>query len=271
MKIIANLPGFAKLLHSLKYMNTNKKIIENAKTSGDAELEREYILKSTSVWGEMVFKMFGSELILYGEENIPEKGPVVFIGNHQGYADIIAYFKAFTKFQFGFVAKDELGNLPFFGKWIARIRSVFIERDDARASLKAIKEGIEYINQGYSLVIFPEGTRSKGPDPGAFMKGSTKLATKPGVPIIPVSLNGTYRMFEEEGRIRGAKISMMVHKPIETKGISREEEKGLSDKIEKIVKDGVRELQARENGGLPEITSSADTADAPAASDGTEN
>ena len=201
MKIFANIPGFAKLLNSLKYMNANKKVIEDARAAGDFEREREYILKSTSVWGDIVFKMF---------------------------------------------AKEELGKLPFFGKWIARIRSVFIERDDPRASLNAIKKGIEYINDGFSLVIFPEGTRSRGPDPGPFMKGSTKLATKPGVPIIPISLNGSYRMFEEEGRIRGAKISLMIHEPIETKGMSRDEEKHLSDRVEKIVTDGVRELQARE-------------------------
>ena len=228
MKIFANIPGFAKLLNSLKYMNANKKVIEDARAAGDFEREREYILKSTSVWGDIVFKMFGSELTVYGEENLPD------------------HFVALKKFQFGFVAKEELGKLPFFGKWIARIRSVFIERDDPRASLNAIKKGIEYINDGFSLVIFPEGTRSRGPDPGPFMKGSTKLATKPGVPIIPISLNGSYRMFEEEGRIRGAKISLMIHEPIETKGMSREEEKHLSDRVEKIVTDGVRELQARE-------------------------
>ncbi len=246
MKILANIPGGLKLLNSLKYMNKNKKIIEDAVLSGDAEREREYILKSTSVWGKMVFDMFGSSLTVYGKENLPQHGPVVFIGNHQGYADIIAYCAAMTNFQFGFVAKEELSKIPFFGKWIARIRSVFIERDDPRASLKAIKKGIEYISEGYSLVIFPEGTRSKGPDPGPFMKGSTKLATKPGVPIVPVSLQGTYRMFEEEGCIRGTDISIMIHEPIETAGMSREDEKFLSDRVEKIVVDGVRELQERE-------------------------
>ena len=116
MKIFANIPGFAKLLNSLKYMNANKKVIEDARAAGDFEREREYILKSTSVWGDIVFKMFGSELTVYGEENLPDHGPVVFIGNHQGYADIPTYFVALKKFQFGFVAKEELGKLPFFGK-----------------------------------------------------------------------------------------------------------------------------------------------------------
>ena len=97
MKIFANIPGFAKLLNSLKYMNANKKVIEDARAAGDFEREREYILKSTSVWGDIVFKMFGSELTVYGEENLPDHGPVVFIGNHQGYADIPTYFVALKK------------------------------------------------------------------------------------------------------------------------------------------------------------------------------
>ena len=92
------------------------------------------------------------------------------------------------------------------------------------------------------MVIFPEGTRSKGPTPGAFQKGSLKLATKPGVPIIPISLDGTYNMFEDTGVIKGAKINVIIHKPISTKGISRKEEKQLAIDVEKIITDGVNML-----------------------------
>ena len=140
------------------------------------------------------------------------------------------------------MAKEELFKIPLYGKWIARIRSVFIERDDPKASLKAIKEGISYIEDGFSLAIFPEGTRSKGPVPGPFQKGALKLATKPGVPIIPVSLNGSYKMFEEKGYLTSANIDIIIHEPIETKGLSRQEEKALSDKVEKTVTEGVRKL-----------------------------
>lgn len=243
MKIFANIPGALKLVICLKYMRSNKHEIERAKAAGDFEREREYILKSTSSWGPMVMEMFGSTLNVRGLENLPDKGPVVFVGNHQGYADIIAYFSAFRKFQFGFVAKENLAKLPLYGEWIRRIRSVFIKRNDPRAALKAINEGIKYIEQGFSLVIFPEGTRSKGPDPGHFQKGALKLATKPGVPIIPVSINGTYKMFEESGYLKSADIGIIVHKPIETKSLTKDEEKDLTEKVEKIVFDGVRELQ----------------------------
>lgn len=245
MKIIANIPGLIKLANCLKYLNQYKKEIEAAKAAGDFEKERESILKASSHWGSMVFEMFDSKLNVTGLENVPDKGPVVFVGNHQGYADIVAYCAAFQKFQFGFVAKDDLGKVPLYGKWIKRIRSVFIERDDPRASLKAINEGIKYVEQGFSMVIFPEGTRSKGPEPGEFKKGSLKLATKPQVPIIPVSLDGSYKFFEETGRITPTEINILVHPPIETKNLDRKEEKALHEKVEKIVLGGVRELQKK--------------------------
>lgn len=246
MKIFANIPGAIKLIDCLKYLKLYKREIEKAKAEGDAAREREYILKASSTWGPMVLKRFGSKLNLIGAENLPDEGPVVFVGNHQGYADIFAYCAALRKFQFAFVAKDDLSKLPFYGEWIRRIESVFIERDDARASLQAINEGIKKIEQGYSLVIFPEGTRSKGGAPREFKKGSLKLATKPGVPIIPITVNGTYRMFEEKGYLKGAEIDMIIHPPIETKGMSRQEEKGLTERVEKIIFDGLRDLQKSE-------------------------
>lgn len=170
MKIFANIPGVVKLITCLKYLRPHKKAIEDAKANGDFEKEREYILKATSKWGKMVMEMLGGKVNVKGLENLPDEGPVVFVGNHQGYADIFSYCAAFTKFQFAFVAKDDLAKIPLYGDWIRRIRSVFIERDDARASLQAINRGIEYIEQGFSLVIFPEGTRSKCSTPGKFKK-----------------------------------------------------------------------------------------------------
>lgn len=243
MKILQNIPGGFKLYSTLRHLTQYKKAIDTAKAAGDYETERENILKAATIWSHNVFEMFGSTLTVSGKENLPEKGPVVYIGNHQGYADIIAYCAALDSIQFGFVAKDDLGKIPLYGKWIQRIRSVLIERGDARASMKAIDEGIDFIGKGFSLMIFPEGTRSKGPEVGEFKRGAFKLATKPGVPIVPVSLNGSYKMFEETGILKGAKIDVIVHPAMETKGLSRSEEKALVTEVEKIVRDGVKQLQ----------------------------
>lgn len=252
MKIFANIPGAFKMLCCLTHLSENKRAIEKARSEGDFEEERKWILKSTSTWGTKVLDKFGTKLNVTGYENLPEKGPVVLVGNHQGYADIFAYFAAFRKFQFAFVAKEDLAKIPLYGKWIKRIRSVFIERNDPKASLKAIKKGISYIEDGFSLAIFPEGTRSKGPIPGTFQKGALKLATKPKVPIIPVSLNGSYKMFEEKGYLTSANIDIIIHEPIQTKGLSRQEEKLLGDKVEKIITDGVKKLAAKDSTSSPQ-------------------
>lgn len=242
MKILPNIPAAFRLLLDVKFFNKNKKKIDRARSSGDYEEERRLILESTSAFGQMVMDQFGCDLHIHGKENIPDKGPVVIMSNHQGYADIPVCFAVFTKFQIGFIAKKYLTKAPLLGTWMPRIRSVFIENDDPREALKAISEGIRFINDGFSMVICPEGTRSKGPKMGPFMKGAVKLATKPGVPIVPISINGTYHMFEETGIARGARIDVIVHEPIETAAISRREERGLSDKVEQIIRDGVDEL-----------------------------
>lgn len=242
MKIIRNLPAAVKLLRVVRYFNKNMKKIDDAKAAGDFAEERKWILDSTSTFGPMIMEEFGCNLHIQGEENIPDEGPVVIISNHQSYTDIPVLMAVFRKFQFGFIAKQYLARAPLLGSWMPRIRSVFIENDNPRAALDAIYRGVEYINKGFSMAIFPEGTRSKGSEVGTFMRGALKLATKPGVPIIPVSINGTYKTFEETGVARGARIDVIVHPKIETAGITRAEEKLLPDKLEEIIKEGVREI-----------------------------
>lgn len=243
MKILQNIPGAVKLYGTLGHLNKYKKAIDTARASGDFAAERENILAAATLWSSNVMKMFGTDLNVAGKENLPAEGPVVYIGNHQGYADIIAYCAALDSVQFGFVAKDDLGKIPIYGKWIRRIRSVLIKRGDARESMRAIDEGIELIRQGFSLMIFPEGTRSLGPEMGEFKRGAFKLATKPGVPVIPVSINGSYHMFEETGVVRGTKIDVMIHPAVKTEGLSRKEEKELTLQVEETVRNGVKQLQ----------------------------
>lgn len=242
MKIIRNIPAAVKVLGDVVHYNKYKSLIDDAKASGDAEEERRLILEATSTFGPKIIKQFGCDLHVHGEENIPENGPVVIMLNHQSYADIPVMFAVFRKFQFGFVAKEYLAKAPVLGQWMPRIRSVFIKNDDPRESLKAISQGVEYIKDGYSLAICPEGTRSKGPTVGPFMKGAIKLATKPGVPIVPVALNGTYHMLEETGAVRPARVDVKIFPPIPTAGISRKEEKELGDEIENMIRSGVAEL-----------------------------
>lgn len=244
MKIIPNIPSVFKLYGNLRFLNKHKKNIEKYKASGEADKEREYIRLAEYEWANRLLEDFGCELVIHGEENLPKEGPVVYIGNHQGYADIVAFCAALSKYMpFGYVAKNELEKVPVYGTWIKRIRSVLIKRDDPRESLKAIEEGVHLIEQGFNMMIFPEGTRSRGPEMGEFKRGAFKLATKPGVPVVPATILGSWHVYEETGVIRGARIDVMIHPPVETAGLDRKAEKQLTVDVENTVRQGLEELK----------------------------
>jgi 1-acyl-sn-glycerol-3-phosphate acyltransferase len=202
---------------------------------GDLAAEREAIVKAAKSWSLGICRKLGVALTVEGETVLPD-GPVLIVANHESYADIPIFFSAMPHKQFGFVAKDNLRKLPFYGKWIAEIHSVFLKRDDARSSLKTMEEAAALMGRGYSLAVFPEGTRSRGGPMGSFKKGSLRLATKSGTPIVPVTLKGSYHIFEETGFVqRNRAVRFYIHPPIETANLSKQEANALTERVERII------------------------------------
>lgn len=247
MKIIPNLPSIIKAYYALRYLTAHKKEIEQARAAGDIEREKKAILQATTTWGRKLAELFGATITVYGKENLPTNGPVLYVSNHQAAADIVVLCAALDTIQFSFVTKAELAKVPLYGKWIDRVRAIFLMRDDPRSSLQSIKTGIEYLEMGFSLLVFPEGTRSRGIIMGEFKPGAFKLATKPGVPIIPVSINGTYRTYEDTGIMTGSPVQVMVHPAIPTKDLTREQARDLTDQVKAVIQDGLDKLVALEN------------------------
>ena len=219
MKLFDNISGLSIIGGGMAKLGPNKKAIEKARAEGDVKTEQAEILKACQIWSNHIVERMQVDIRVIHEENLPKHGPVVFI------------------------AKDNLEKIPFFGKWVERIRGIYIHRGDARASLATINEGVEYLKQGFSLVIFPEGTRSRSSEMGEFKHGSFKLATKAKVPIVPVTLNGGYHTFEDHGAVtKGQHIDVLVHPPIETKDMSRQELAELPAQVEAIIRAGLAEL-----------------------------
>jgi 1-acyl-sn-glycerol-3-phosphate acyltransferase len=244
--VLRNLPFFVRLIAQLRRLRGFRRNIAKYRASGEAELERREILKATTVWGDDLVRMLRVDLRTEGETRLPD-GPAVFVSNHESYADIPIFCAVIRDKQFGFIAKQNLSRLPFFGKWIAEIRSVFIERNDARASLRSIEEGVELLRQGYSLAVFPEGTRSRGGPLGAFKKGSLRLAVKPGVAVVPVTHTGCFKIFEESGVIKpGVRVRFHIHPPIETAGMSKQEAAVLTETVENTIRSKLAEWEAED-------------------------
>ena len=239
MKLLNNILGLGYIAYTLFTIRRYKKLIERLKQEGRKEEQRQAIAEVCHIWSDKVAKHFKTNIKVINPENLPEEGPCVYVSNHQSYADILVLLNV-IKHQTVFIAKEELASIPVFSKWILRIGSLFILRGDARESLKTISEGVDMIKDGYSLVIFPEGTRSRGGQMGEFKPGSLKLATKAKTVVVPLTINGSYKMYEEPGQItKNVTIEITVHKPVDTSQMDRKELAGLSEVLEETIKNAL--------------------------------
>lgn len=184
-------------------------------------------------WSIFTINIVGMDLSIEGKENIPEE-TCVFIGNHQSILDI-PVLRIATGRELDYVAKKELAKAPFLGYWITHVKSVTLDRENVREGMKAINTAIKNIKEGYTFVVFPEGTRSKDGKIHEFKKGSMKLATKTKVPVVPFSIDGTSACFEDTGKFIPGKITVRFGNPIETSNLSKEEEKELTDRVREKV------------------------------------
>jgi len=179
------------------------------------EEKRRFVHGIAQGWALGCVKRTGSQVKVFGLDHVPTDRPVLFVGNHQGNFDIPIALAYLPK-TLGFISKVEIQKLPLVNRWMERLECVFLDRNDLRQSLKAMNKAAEILKSGQSMVIFPEGTRSKGPQMGEFKPGSLKIAVKAGVPIVPFTVNGSYRMMESNGnRIRPAEVSLIISPPIE--------------------------------------------------------
>ncbi|WP_346848079.1 MULTISPECIES: lysophospholipid acyltransferase family protein [unclassified Clostridium] len=209
--------------------------VNSLEKHGKTEEMEAYIHKVTSKWAMSQLKYSGATVSVYGEDNIPSNIPVVFISNHQGNFDIPLLMSYINKPK-GFIAKVETLKIPIVRTWMQYIHCVFMDRSNLRKSATAIIEGVKIIKAGHSLVIFPEGTRSKGGPLGEFKAGSFKLATKSNAPIVPITINGSYKLMEaNNNRIKAANVELFIHPPIETKNLSKEEQEKLPTVVKEII------------------------------------
>jgi len=172
----------------------NLRIARHAKNGRQQEADR-MVYDVAGKWARLLVKLTGSRVTVDQVAELPV-GPYLIVGNHQGNFDIPLIIGHVTS-QVGFLSKVENGKLPFVGSWMRLLHCVFIERGNPREAVKAIQMGVDTLKQGYNLVLFPEGTRSKNGKLQTFKPGSLKLASKAGVPVVPVIIDGSFNMMKK--------------------------------------------------------------------------
>lgn len=180
-----------------------------------------YVQKIAYNWAGFLLKVAGARIRVHGQEHIPNE-PVVFVANHQGNFDVPIMITA-TKHPKAFISKIEVQKFPIIPRWMELMGCIFIDRSDRRQSIKAIRAGVETIKSGQSIIIFPEGTRSKGGPMKEFKAGSLTLATSSGAKIVPVAINGSHHLLETKNRIKPGTVDVTFLPAIDPADVSNKE------------------------------------------------
>ncbi|MFP4621685.1 MAG: lysophospholipid acyltransferase family protein [Bacteroidales bacterium] len=201
-------------------------------------LTKKYLLFFTRRWAKHVLWVAGVEVIVQGKENIPSTDRVAFVTNHQGYFDIPILMVTIPKL-LGFIAKAELGKVPIVNLWMKAMGCIFIERKKASESLNRSKARIKKAQEGEPVVLFPEGTRSKGPRLGRFKTGSLQILFSTDLKIVPVSVSGSYQLLEENNRLKPGTVYVTFHPPIQGSEVTDKNAKDVAHQLRKTIQEGL--------------------------------
>ena len=210
---------------------------ERALAAGDSATVERLVDHHIPRWSRGILKLTGVSLSVEGLDNIPKDTPCVFVGNHRSYYDIPLLLVALDK-PHGILAKEELEKIPLLNRWMKLLGCVFVQRDDVRASVRALNDATAIVQSGKSFVIFPEGTRYKGEEGGAgeFKNGAFRIAIKTGAPVVPVAMTGARALFESGGnRCHPGSVRIRILPPIRTAGMSKAEQKQLPDAVRQTI------------------------------------
>lgn len=202
---------------------------------GREKSQADFLNWLSRTWARQMVALAGGRVEVSGLKNLPARSGVLFVANHQGAFDI-PLLLGFIPGLKGFVSKKENSRFPILGIWMKLLHCIIIDRSDLRQSARAIARGVRDLQAGRSLVIFPEGTRSKSGCLNQFRDGSFKLATRSGAAIVPLTIDGSYRLLEgNHGRIGPGTIRLHIHPPVILADLPAEQKSNAAELVRGII------------------------------------
>lgn len=218
------------------YMLTHYGVLrraERARAAGDDATADEIVRHFIPIWCNTLFRIGGIRVLVEGRENIPAGAPCVFVGNHRSCFDIPLMLTSLDA-PHGLLSKEELRNIPLLSRWMNLLGCVYVEREDLRASVRALNQAAAAVKSGRSFIIFPEGTRYKGEEGGVgeFKAGAFRIAIKTGVPVVPVAISGARGLYESHNYIvHPGTVRVSILPAIHTAGMSKDEQRQLPEAV----------------------------------------
>jgi 1-acyl-sn-glycerol-3-phosphate acyltransferase len=187
--------------------------------------------------------VFGMKV--YGRHNIPRRGGVLLLSNHQSYLDPILLAVPLRR-PVSYMAKSELFERGAFFTWLIRSLHAFPIRKNT-ADVGAIKEAIGRLGEGHILNMYPEGTRTRTGEIGPILPGVAVVVRRAGVPVVPVVIDGTFQAWAKGSKVpRPHPVRIMYGKPLRIKGLKTDQ---VVEKIGQTLREMLAELRRREQSG----------------------
>ena len=186
-------------------------------------------------------KLGGVHLQVHGLHQVDRRKTYLFVANHQSYFDPLALLATIPQDP-RFIVKQELYKVPILNIGMKLGRFVFIDRKDRGDSLRGMNQAVVQLQQGESFLVFAEGTRTRSGKMGAFKKGPFVIALQSGVPIVPITISGSYDVMPPTRfRIKPGTVTLTFYPPVETRGLKSNDRDALKEKIQNIVASNLAE------------------------------
>lgn len=195
-------------------------------------------------WGRSMLGLAGVRVEVQGLERLPPDEALILAANHQSWFDIVAIF-ASLPVSLRFVAKKEISRVPLFAQAIRAAGHVFLDRKNRAKAVAAMREAGERMrDQGLSMVLFPEGTRSPDGRLLPFKKGSFVLAIETGATLVPIAMDGG-RLIMPKGRLRVRSGQMRIRcgDAIPLAGLTKDDRDPVLEATEEQISEMLSEIR----------------------------
>lgn len=177
-----------------------------------------------------------------GLENLPkDQSNICYISNHQSLLDICMVVGK-LKVKAAPIAKIEVLKAPFVGSFAKGVGTILLDRKSPKSSIKAILDGTNELKKGKSVIIFPEGTRSKTGKLGEFKAGSYKMGLRAQSTLVPLVVQGTRSALESKKGFKRYDCYINILEPVSAKGLTKEEQKAFPEKVSNLIREEYKNL-----------------------------
>ena len=186
-------------------------------------------------WARIVLRICLSRVDVAGEEKLALGQPYVFCSNHFSLIDTPIMFAAMPR-EFRILARDNLWKIPFLGWHLNRAGHISVRRESPRAAARNVGQAGNTLGQGFSILVFPEGGRTRRPTMSRFRPGAAYIAIRGQVPIVPMALMGTRAILPPAStHLRPGTALLRVGEPIPTEGMTNRDAAALMDRVKQQV------------------------------------